>query len=144
MVKAGFAGIWHEVSSRTICYEHDQQLLAMIAYIDTLLMPLPANLTLYLSCSCYPETMEVILKRGNAAMKAYLFHTENGLYEGETFEDADILAYEDGVTNIPPPDYEHGQVPVFDRQKGAWTVVPVTVVRQLLKVSPPCSSESKT
>ncbi len=38
-------------------------------------------------------------------MKAYLFNTENGLYEGETFENADMLQYDDGVTKVQPPDY---------------------------------------
>ena len=65
-------------------------------------------------------------------MKAYLFNTENGLYQGETFEEADMLVNEDGITTIPPPHYEHGQVPVFDRQKKQWVVIPVTVARQLL------------
>ncbi|HEY3308339.1 MAG TPA: hypothetical protein VGJ93_07770 [Desulfuromonadaceae bacterium] len=65
-------------------------------------------------------------------MKTYLFNIENGLYEGETFEQADMLANEEGITPIPPPDYEHGQVPVFDRQKKAWVVIPVTIARQLL------------
>ena len=69
-------------------------------------------------------------------MKAWLFDTETGLYEGETFEEAAMLRYEDGLTTIPPPDYEHGQVPVFDRQKNEWTVIPISVVRQLLNNRP--------
>jgi hypothetical protein len=68
-------------------------------------------------------------------MKAYLFHTENGLYEGESIKDADMLQYEDGITTIPPYDYGHGQVPVFDRQKNAWTVIPIGIA-QLLNSSP--------
>jgi len=68
-------------------------------------------------------------------MKAYLFNIENGLYEGETFENADMLQHEEGITPIPPPDYAHGQVPVFDRQKKSWTVIPVTIARQLLNLS---------
>ena len=67
-------------------------------------------------------------------MKAYLFNVDNGLYQGETFEEADMLVTGDGVTTIPPPDYAHGQVPVFDRQKGTWVVIPVTVARQLLNL----------
>lgn len=70
-------------------------------------------------------------------MKVYLFHTENGIYEGETFEGADMPQYEDGITTIPPPDYEYGQVPVFDRQKNVWAVVPVTIARQLLNIGTP-------
>ncbi len=76
-------------------------------------------------------------------MKAYLFNNENGLFEGETFEDADMLAYEDGITPIPPPHYEHGQVPVFNRQKNAWVVIPITIASQLLNISQSSSAESK-
>ena len=65
-------------------------------------------------------------------MKAYLFNIENGLYEGETFENADMLQYSDGVTPVPPPDYEHGHVPVFDHERKVWTVIPLTIARQLL------------
>jgi len=74
-------------------------------------------------------------------MKAYLFNTDNGLYEGETFEDADMLQYEEGITPVPPPDYAHGQVPVFDRQKNSWAVIPVNIARQLLNVSTPDTTE---
>lgn len=76
-------------------------------------------------------------------MKAYLFNVENGLYEGETFEDADMLAYEDGITPVAPPDYGHGQVPVFDRQKNVWIVIPITIARQLLNISPSISTENQ-
>jgi len=67
-------------------------------------------------------------------MKAYLYDTESGLYEGETFEEADMLQYEEGITSVPPPDFEHGQVPVFDRERKAWTVIPTTIARQLLNL----------
>ena len=50
-------------------------------------------------------------------MKAYMYNAETGLYEGETFEEPDMLEYEDGITTVPPPDYEHGQVPVFNRER---------------------------
>ena len=76
-------------------------------------------------------------------MKAYLFNAENGLYEGEIFVEAGMLAYEDGITPIPPPDYEHGQVPVFDRKKNEWAVIPITIARQLLNISRSESTESK-
>jgi hypothetical protein len=72
--------------------------------------------------------------RGAQTMKAYLFNEENGLYEGETFEQADMLVCEAGITPVPPPAYEHGQVPVFDRQKNTWVVIPVTLARQLLNI----------
>lgn len=70
-------------------------------------------------------------------MKAYLFNTDNGLYEGEAFETADMLQHEEGITRVPPPDYDHGQVPVFDRQKNIWTVLPISIVRQLLTPGSP-------
>ena len=67
-------------------------------------------------------------------MKTYLFNTDNGLYAGETFEKADMLQHVEGITPIPPPDYERGQVPVFDRQMNSWTVIPVTIARQLMNI----------
>ena len=76
-------------------------------------------------------------------MKAYLFNTENGLYEGETFEVAGMLPYDEGITPIPPPEYEHGQVPVFDRQKNSWAVISVTIAKQLLNISTSESTERK-
>ena len=75
-------------------------------------------------------------------MKAYLFNHKSGLYEGETFEDADMLQYEDGLTTIPPPDYEHDHVPVFDRSKNGWAVIPITIARQLLNIRTSESTES--
>lgn len=67
-------------------------------------------------------------------MKAYLFNNESGLYEGEIFEEADMLQYEDGVTAVPPPDFEHGQVPVFDSRKNEWAIIPANIARQLLNL----------
>lgn len=75
-------------------------------------------------------------------MKAYLFNAENGLYAGETFEAGDILAEEDGVTIIPPPEYRHGQVPVFDRAQQRWVVIPVTIARQLLNLGTDTTMET--
>ena len=76
-------------------------------------------------------------------MKTYLFNAENGLYEGETFEEPDMLQYEEGITPVPPPDYGQGQVPVFDRQKNSWAVIPVTIARQLLNISSSSSTEKQ-
>jgi len=76
-------------------------------------------------------------------MKAYLYNEENGLYEGETFENGDTFKYVDGITTIPPPDYEHGQVPVFDRRKNAWAVIPVTIAKQLLRLDDEENTGSK-
>jgi hypothetical protein len=77
-------------------------------------------------------------------MKAYLFNTETGLYEGETFEEPDMLQYEEGMTPVPPPDYEHGQVAVFDRQKNSWAVIPVNIARQLLNINTSGSTETQS
>lgn len=74
-------------------------------------------------------------------MKVYQYNVKTGVYEGEIFEDAAMLQYEDGLTTRPPPDYEHGQVPVFDRQKKSWAVIPVSIARQLLAISPPKAGE---
>lgn len=76
-------------------------------------------------------------------MKTYLFNTENGLYAGEIFEDADKLTDDDGMTPVPPPEYEHGQVPVFDRQKNDWEVIPKSVVEQLLSIKTSLSTENQ-
>jgi len=72
-------------------------------------------------------------------MKAYLFNPANGLYEGENFEEADKLVHEDGLTAIPPPECERGQVPIFDRKRNVWSVMPIGVVRQLLRT---CNSDT--
>jgi hypothetical protein len=76
-------------------------------------------------------------------MKVYLFDTENGLFEGETFEDPEMLQYEEGITTIPPPEYEHGQVPVFDHRKNEWAVIPLTIAKQLLQ-NQSANTESKS
>ena len=77
-------------------------------------------------------------------MKTYLFNAENGLYEGEAFEDPEILQYEEGITPVPPPEYEHGQVPVFDRRKNSWAVIPVSIARQLLNLGTSGSTENQS
>lgn len=76
-------------------------------------------------------------------MKTYLFNVENGLYEGETFEEADMLQYEEGITPVPPPDYGHGEVPVFDTQQKTWAVIPITVARRLLSLRTDNSTETQ-
>jgi hypothetical protein len=78
--------------------------------------------------------MEVI-PRGEQIMKAYLFNADNGLYEGEAFEYPEMLQHEEGITPVPPPVYDHGQVPVFDRQNNSWAVIPTSIARQLLNIS---------
>lgn len=75
-------------------------------------------------------------------MKVYMFDPQNGLFEGEAFEDPKMLKHKDGITPIPPPDYEHGQVPVFDHQNNNWSVIPINIAKQLLNNSTAKSSES--
>jgi hypothetical protein len=67
-------------------------------------------------------------------MKAYLFNVDNGLFEGEAFEDPEMLQYEEGITPVPPPEYEHGQVPVYDRLNNNWNVMPINTAKQLLNI----------
>ena len=74
-------------------------------------------------------------------MKAYLFNTKSGLYEGESFEEPAMLEYEDGITTVPPPEYGQGQVPVFDREKQLWEVIQVNIARQLLNAKGSAAKE---
>jgi hypothetical protein len=39
-----------------------------------------------------------------------------------------MLQYVEGITTIAPPQYEAGQVPVFDTKHNEWKVMPVSVV----------------
>jgi len=75
-------------------------------------------------------------------MKVYLFDSENGLYAGVTYQGPDRLQTEDGITAIPPPEYQSGQVPVFDHQQQEWVVIPTTIARQLLHPGLPRSQET--
>lgn len=66
-------------------------------------------------------------------MKTYLFNVDNGLYEGESFENPEKLIYEEGVTVVAPPDYVNGEVPIFDTKKNEWVIIPINIARQLLR-----------
>lgn len=77
-------------------------------------------------------------------MKAYLFDTETGLYEGESFEEPDMLHNEDGITPVPPPEYSHGQIPVYDRNANEWTIISATVAKQLLRLDDGGDTGSKS
>jgi hypothetical protein len=87
--------------------------------------------------------MAVILKQGEHVMKAYLFDTKTGLYEGEIFEEADMLLNDDGITPVPPPQYSHGHVPVFDRREKTWAVIPAAIAKQLLRLGDEENTGSK-
>lgn len=73
-------------------------------------------------------------------MKVYLYDAENGLFEGETFEAPKMLQYEEGVTPVPPPEYEHGHVPVFDRNRNEWEVICARPVSSFRFICPPVNS----
>ena len=77
-------------------------------------------------------------------MKVYLYDTQNGFFEGETFEDPKMLQYEEGVTPISPPEYEHGQIPVFDYRKNEWAVIPLTIAKQQLSGTTSEPTENKS
>lgn len=68
-------------------------------------------------------------------MKAYMFNVESGLYEGETFENDDLIKIEEGLTTAVPPSYDKGQVPVFDLNIHRWSLVPVSVMKTRLNSS---------
>ena len=65
-------------------------------------------------------------------MKAYQFNESSGLYEGEIYEDSDTVKYISGVTSIAPPEYEAGQVAIFDAARQSWELLPLSIVRQRL------------
>lgn len=65
-------------------------------------------------------------------MKAYLFNPENGLYEGETFTEEELVRYEEGITLIAPPRHESGQVPIFDTSHLVWKLLPIKTVHEQL------------
>lgn len=78
-------------------------------------------------------------------MKVYMFNTENGLYEGETFVSPDMLAYEDGVTTVAPSAHVSGSVPVFDTCRQEWSLKPVAQVRaHVLGVEGACHENVRT
>lgn len=66
---------------------------------------------------------------GRSVVKAYLFSTENGLYEGETFVAADMFDG-NGITTLAPPPHETGMVPVFDPGQGRWVLMTVSRFRE--------------
>lgn len=65
-------------------------------------------------------------------MKAYQYNETSGLYEGEIFTDNAAFVYIEGITTIAPPEYEVGQVPVFDATAQSWELLSVSVARLLL------------
>jgi len=62
-------------------------------------------------------------------MKVYLFDPASGLYEGEDFLDTGEVREDDGITNIAPPMNLTGQVPVYDRNRSDWKLIPIDLFR---------------
>ncbi len=62
-------------------------------------------------------------------MKAYMFDTESGLYEGEAFEDESLIKYVDGLTTITPPEHDKGMVPVFNQNHQVWSLIPISAAK---------------
>lgn len=62
-------------------------------------------------------------------MKVYLFDIDSGQYQGESFADANEVSDDNGVTKLPPPEKQSGQVPVYDRRLGRWKLVPIDSLR---------------
>ena len=77
-------------------------------------------------------------------MKVYLFDTQSGLYEGESFEKAGMLQYVEGITTVPAPGYGHGYIPVFDKDRQVWEVIPHSLARQLLQVNATVDQEKRS
>jgi len=77
-------------------------------------------------------------------MKAYMFNTENGLYEGVTFVEDDKLEFMDGITPVAPPLHETGMVPVFKAGPQKWVLMSVSLFReQFLGVKGGCHESSR-
>lgn len=69
---------------------------------------------------------------GELAMKLYLFDSETGLYLGQDFGDKADINISEGVTDLTPPNYDHGEIPVFDFKIRKWVVVKTDKVRPML------------
>lgn len=67
-------------------------------------------------------------------MKAYMFDLESGMYQGEVYEDANLMKYVDGITTIPPLQYGDDEVVVFDQNEQKWSVKTISEMRKLLGI----------
>ncbi|RII26506.1 MAG: hypothetical protein CXR30_16650 [Geobacter sp.] len=65
-------------------------------------------------------------------MKLYLFDSETGLYLGQDFGDKADINISEGITDLTPPNYDHGETPVFDFKNQKWTVIETDKVRPML------------
>jgi len=69
--------------------------------------------------------------REECVVRIYFFDAMTGIYQGEAFEEERLAERTDGVTNIPPPVYPSGQIPVYDQATACWTLVSTDDARQL-------------
>lgn len=65
-------------------------------------------------------------------MRAYMYDTGSGLYQGETFEYNNLIKYVNGLTTVPPPNHEKGFVAVFHKNRQVWSIVPIGEMRERL------------
>jgi hypothetical protein len=68
-------------------------------------------------------------------MKTYMYDVESGIYEGEAYEDADLITYVEGLTTFEPPPCEDSQVPVFDQNDQRWYVVSISEMKKRLGIA---------
>lgn len=66
-------------------------------------------------------------------MKIYLFNPETGVYQGEDFTDNPPMCrgrepLPPYATDVAPPPFGHGEVPVFKVAENRWEIRPVSAV----------------
>lgn len=57
------------------------------------------------------------------AMRVFLFNSESGIYQGEDYVESSDADECEGMTTLPPPEKEPGQIPVYDLAAGRWELV---------------------
>lgn len=72
------------------------------------------------------------MNTGERIMKLYTFETETGLYLGQDFGDKSDINIGEGITDLAPPDFKHGETPVFDINNKQWVVIEIDKVRPML------------
>lgn len=65
-------------------------------------------------------------------MKLYTFDTETGLYLGQDFGNEKDINVSEGITDLAPPDFNHGETPLFDINNQQWVVIEIDKVRPML------------
>jgi len=59
-------------------------------------------------------------------MKIYYFHPKTGIFQGEGYEIDRWASEGEGITIVPPPDWEKGTIPVFDPIRTVWSIVTIS------------------